>query len=37
MIDNYTDFKKFIKSLDNKPKLLVHTCCAPCSTHTIDV
>ena len=37
MIDNYTDFKKFIKSLDNKPKLLLHTCCAPCSTHTIDV
>ncbi len=37
MIDNYTDFKKFIKSLDSKPKLLLHTCCAPCSTHTIDV
>ena len=37
MIDNYTDFKKFIKSLDAKPKLLLHTCCAPCSTHTIDV
>ncbi len=37
MIDNYTDFKKFIKSLDYKPRLLLHTCCAPCSTHTLDV
>ncbi len=37
MIDNYTDFKKFLNKLDYKPRLLLHTCCAPCSTHTIDV
>lgn len=37
MIDNYTEFKKFLKKLNTRPKLLLHTCCAPCSTHTIDV
>jgi len=39
MIDNYNDFKKFLDSIDqtNKPTLLLHTCCAPCSTHTIKV
>lgn len=37
MIDNYKDFKKFLDTIDknNKPTLLLHTCCAPCSTHTI--
>lgn len=39
MIDNYNDFKKFLNQIDqnNKPTLLLHTCCAPCSTHTIKV
>jgi predicted adenine nucleotide alpha hydrolase (AANH) superfamily ATPase len=35
MIDNYNDFIKLLKSLDNRPKLLLHACCAPCSSHTI--
>lgn len=39
MIDNYNDFKLFldkkIKNLSEKPKLLLHTCCAPCSSYTI--
>lgn len=39
MIDNYNDFKLFldkeIKNLSKKPKLLLHTCCAPCSSYTI--
>jgi predicted adenine nucleotide alpha hydrolase (AANH) superfamily ATPase len=35
MINNYKDFKKYLESLDNKPKLLVHACCGPCSTHTL--
>lgn len=26
-----------IKSLDHKPKLLLHSCCGPCSTHVISV
>ena len=37
MIDNYNDFKKFITNLDYKPKLLLHACCAPCSSHTLMV
>ena len=37
MINNYKEFKEFLKSLDHRPKLLLHTCCAPCSTHTLKV
>ncbi len=37
MLNNYKEFKEFITSLDYRPKLLLHTCCAPCSTHTIMV
>lgn len=35
MINNYKDFKKYLTTLETKPKLLLHSCCAPCSTHTI--
>ncbi len=35
MINNYKDFKKFLENLDRKPTLLLHSCCAPCSSHTI--
>ena len=37
MIDNYNDFKSFISKLDYRPKLLLHACCAPCSSHTLMV
>lgn len=39
MINSYNEFKEFLLSIDkaNKPSLLLHTCCAPCSTHTIKV
>lgn len=37
MINNYKEFLKFLDSLDNRPKLLLHSCCAPCSTHTIKL
>lgn len=37
MINNYKDFKEFIKGLEDKPKLLLHACCGPCSTHTIQL
>ncbi|MCR5349558.1 MAG: epoxyqueuosine reductase QueH [Acholeplasmatales bacterium] len=37
MIDNYNDFINFIHNLDYKPKLLLHACCAPCSTHCLLV
>lgn len=36
-IDNYKSFLRFIKSLDKKPKLLLHACCAPCSSHCIMI
>lgn len=35
MIENYKDFLKLISSFENKPKLLLHACCAPCSSHVI--
>ena len=35
MINNYKDFKEYLLSLDSRPKLLLHACCGPCSTHTI--
>ena len=37
MIDNYNDFKSFISKLNYRPKLLLHACCAPCSSHTLMV
>jgi epoxyqueuosine reductase len=37
MIKDYKEFLNFIQNLDHKPTLLLHTCCAPCSTHTINV
>ena len=35
MIDNYNDFKKFLNNLNTRPRLLIHACCAPCSSHTL--
>jgi len=35
MIEDYKAFKKFIESLVYKPRLLLHSCCAPCSSHTL--
>ena len=37
MIENYKEFKEFINNLKSKPKLLLHACCAPCSSHTLLV
>lgn len=35
-IDNYKSFATFLDGLDHRPNLLLHSCCAPCSSHTID-
>lgn len=35
MIENYKDFKQFLSGLTYRPKLLLHSCCAPCSSHVI--
>ena len=32
----HNEMLKIIKSLDYKPKLLLHSCCAPCSTTVIE-
>lgn len=40
MIDNYNDFRKELeelKELKQKPSLLLHSCCAPCSTHVLKL
>ena len=36
MITNYQKYQNVIKSLDNKPRLLLHSCCAPCSTVCLE-
>ena len=35
MINSYKEFKDFLIGLESRPKLLLHACCGPCSTHTI--
>ncbi len=37
MIDNYKEFIEFCQKLNNRPKLLLHSCCAPCSSHTMNI
>ena len=37
MITSYKEFKDFLKTVNNRPKLLLHACCGPCSTHTIKL
>lgn len=37
MINNYKEFKEYLSSLSNKPTLLLHACCGPCSTHTLTL
>ncbi len=37
LITNYKDFIKFCESLENRPRLLLHSCCGPCSSHTQEV
>ncbi len=35
MITTYKDLLNFLKTLDERPKLLLHSCCAPCSSHVL--
>ncbi len=35
MINNYKDLLTFLNNLDSKKNLLLHSCCAPCSSHTL--
>ena len=36
MINNYTEFEQFLTDLKERPKLLLHSCCAPCSTAVLE-
>ncbi len=35
MISNYNDFKKLIENQKEKKTLLLHSCCAPCSSYVL--
>ena len=35
MINSYKEFKEFLTKLDHKPSLMLHACCAPCSSHVL--
>ncbi|MCM1131231.1 MAG: epoxyqueuosine reductase QueH [Roseburia sp.] len=35
MLENYREFKNFLNTLKCHPKLLLHSCCAPCSSHVL--
>ncbi len=37
MISNYKEFKAFLNNLEYKPNLLLHACCAPCSSHCLFI
>lgn len=37
MVENYKDFIEFCESLDYKPRLLLHSCCGPCSSWTMTL
>ncbi len=36
MLTNHQKYQNVIKSLDYKPRLLLHSCCAPCSTVCLE-
>ena len=35
MITSYKEFKDFLKNLNTRPTLMLHACCAPCSSHVL--
>lgn len=36
-MNSYTEFINFLNSLDYRPKLLLHSCCGPCSTSVLEL
>lgn len=37
MIESYKDFESFLNSLNYRPKLLLHSCCGPCSSSVLEL
>ncbi len=35
MVKSYKELKSFLENLKGRPTLLLHSCCAPCSSHVI--
>lgn len=35
MLQTYCEFKDFLLKIKEKPKILLHVCCAPCSSHVL--
>lgn len=36
MLNSYKELKEFLLHLKKRPKVLLHSCCAPCSSHVIS-
>ena len=37
MIENYQEFKNFLNIQNKEKKLLLHACCAPCASYTLEL
>ena len=36
-VESYQEFENYLKSLKIKPRLLLHSCCGPCSTSVLEL
>lgn len=36
-MESYKEFEEFLKTLKNRPKLLLHSCCGPCSSAVLEL
>ncbi len=36
-MNSYKEFEEFLKKLDYRPKLLLHSCCGPCSSSVLEL
>ncbi len=36
-MNSYSEFETFLSSLKRKPRLLLHSCCGPCSTSVLEL
>lgn len=36
-MNSYKDFEFFLENLEKRPKLLLHSCCGPCSTSVLEL
>lgn len=37
MIESYKEFENYLKTLTYRPKLLLHSCCGPCSSAVLEL